>query len=256
MARRTGTPFAAVLGTVVLDRLLDMAMLALGLLTVPFLLRDRLEPLARLFLDPVRARVGAVPLELIAGALVVLVTLGIVWWLRRRARPAPTSTAPPGRLRGLTQSFADGLKALARAPHRGALVGATLVMWGLYVLMAYLPFLLLRTAAPYHLSLIDGWCIMLLGAIGMVVPSPGGAGSFHYVTILTLTQLWGVGRDDAATYAVLAHAAQLVVYAVSGAISFLVLTARRAGTGPHGDISAPEADASRGPGDRSPTLAG
>ncbi|HYE57773.1 MAG TPA: lysylphosphatidylglycerol synthase domain-containing protein, partial [Rhodothermales bacterium] len=150
----------------------------------------------------------------------------------------------------MTRSFADGLAVLARAPRRSALLVSTLGIWGLYLLMAYIPFLLLRTAAPYDLTLVDGWCIMLLGAIGMVVPSPGGAGSFHYVTILTLTQLWSIGRDDAAAYAVLAHAAQLVVYTVTGALCFLFLSLFE-GTGVN--RSAPAPDASPAPQDGSDT---
>jgi glycosyltransferase 2 family protein len=254
VARRTGTSFAAVLGTVVLDRLLDMAMLAVGLATVPFLLRDRLEPLGALFLTPVRNRLDGLPLLLIAGVLAGGVGLGIVFGLRRRARVAArreAATPPtPGRLHRLVQSFFEGLAALARAPRRGTLVGTTVAMWGLYVLMAYFPFLLLRTAAPYGLTLVDAWCIMLLGAIGMVVPSPGGAGSFHYVTILTLTGLWGVARDDAAAYAVLAHAAQLVVYVAAGVLSFLFLAMIGE---PASNRSTPVPDASPAPIDGSDT---
>ena len=139
------------------------------------------------------------------------------------ADPGEEAAAVPSRIAGLLGGFRSGLATLGRSPRRGALVGATLVLWGLYALMAYLPFLLLRQAKPYALSMLDGWAIMLLGAIGMVVPAPGGAGSFHYVTIETLTRLWAVSRPDAAAYAVLAHGAQLVVYAVSGAVCFALL---------------------------------
>jgi glycosyltransferase 2 family protein len=241
-----------VLGTVVLDRLLDMAMLAVGLATVPFLMRDRLEPLGAMFLTPVRDRLDGLPLVLIAALLAVGVALGIAHGVRLRARGATRreSMSAPGRLRGLLNSFTGGLAALARAPRRGTLVGTTVAMWGLYLLMAYIPFLLLRTAAPYGLTLADAWCIMLLGAIGMVVPSPGGAGSFHYVTILTLTGLWGVARDEAAAYAVLAHAAQLVVYVTAGLLSFLAL-AWAGASAPNG--SAPVPDASPAPLDGSDT---
>ena len=49
VAREARRPFSTVLGTVVLERLLDVGMLALGLLTVPLLLGSRLRTLSGLF---------------------------------------------------------------------------------------------------------------------------------------------------------------------------------------------------------------
>ena len=237
VSRRTGLDLSAVLGTVVLDRLLDMAMLALGLLTLPFVLRERLGPALAFFADPLRDRVGLTPGGLVAVLAAVLVVgfalaLGVWTWWRRR--PSPSASATPSRLRALLTGFRDGLATLGRSPHRLALAGATVAMWGLYLLMAYVPFLLLRQAAPYSLGLDDAWSIMLLGSLSMVVPAPGGAGSYHYVTIETLTRLWDVARVDAAAYAVLSHGAQLVVYALAGALCFVLL-----GVGRRADLVTP-----------------
>ncbi len=239
IARRTGADGSAVLGTVVLDRLLDVAMLAAGLATLPLVLHDRIAPLWAMFGAPALARVGGAGRLALVALVAGVVLGGAVWlWRARQARlaaaapGADATDAAPSRLAGLVDSFRGGLATLGRSPRRGALVGATLAMWGLYALMAYLPFLLLGQAAPYDLSLLDGWAIMLLGSIGMVVPSPGGAGSFHYVTIETLTRLWGVARTDAAAYAVLAHGAQLVVYAITGAACFGLLGWTRRNGGP------------------------
>lgn len=227
VSRRTGLDLSTVLGTVVLDRVLDMAMLAIGLATLPFVLQDRLAPALAFFVHPLRDRLGAsAGTVVIVAALALVVLLALAAWLWRR-RAQTVRTGPPARLGALVAGFRDGLATIGRSPHRAALVGATVAMWGLYLLMAYLPFLLLRQAAPYGLTLVDGWAIMLLGSLGMVVPAPGGAGSFHYVTIETLTRLWEVTRVDAAAYAVLAHGAQLVVYAIAGAVCFALLGLRR-----------------------------
>ena len=53
---------------------------------------------------------------------------------------------------------------------------------------------------------------MTVGGIGMSLPSPGGAGSFHYATIQTLMLLFGVSVAPAASYALLVHAAGIVFY--------------------------------------------
>lgn len=217
VARRAGLPAASVLGTVVLDRLLDVALLALALLTLPLALGPRLAALLALTHNPLAGRTGL----LVALALVGLLVLGLLvaqrrWLLGSRLgqRVAP-----------LARQFGAGLRTLQTAPRRGLLVALTVAMWGLYGLLGYLPFQMLHLAAPYGLTLVDGWAVMLIGALGMVVPTPGGAGAYHYVTIEALTRIYGVARGDAGTYAVLSHGAQLVLYVLAGVAALVGLAA-------------------------------
>ena len=63
---------------------------------------------------------------------------------------------------------------------------------------------------------------MILGAVGVVIPSPGGAGSYHYITRVTLVYLFGVEASLAVTYAVFVHGAQLVFFIVAGFISMML----------------------------------
>ena len=81
---------------------------------------------------------------------------------------------------------------MRRARRPVALVVSTVLMWLCYVLMAHLPFVMLGMTDAYGLTLLDTWAIMALGALGIVVPSPGGVGSYHYITIQTLVHLFAV----------------------------------------------------------------
>ena len=146
--------------------------------------------------------------------------LGLVgWWVRREGSAARQIWTD--RLQPALISFRDGLMTLLRSKRRGVIVGTTVGIWASYAVMAYLPLVMLHLAGPYSLGLIDGWSLLLIGALGLVVPSPGGLGSYHYVTILALVHLYGVPEAPAATYAVLTHAVQLVLYTLLGAV-FLV----------------------------------
>ncbi|PSQ91854.1 MAG: TIGR00374 family protein [Bacteroidetes bacterium SW_4_67_19] len=189
LSARTRRPFSGVFGTVVVERLLDTAVLGLALVSTGLLLIDQLGVLNER---------GA----LAGGALVV-------WGLRRRALWADY-------VRPTLRSFKSGLLSLGRTGRPWALTVSTAGIWVCYGLMAYLPLLILEMAGPYDLSLIDGWCLMALGAIGVAIPSPGGTGSYHYITIQSLVWLFAVPRAPAATYAVLTHGAQLVVYVIVG----------------------------------------
>lgn len=219
VARRARLPVSSVLGTVVLDRLLDVAMLALALLTLPLTLGPRITHLLAMTKNPLAGYEGWL-VGLAAGAL-----LGawMLWRTRRRLLDSPLGR----RVAPLLRRFAEGLNTLRTAPRRGLLVVLTVAMWLLYGLLGYLPFLMLRLAEPYGLGLLDGWSVMLIGALGMVVPTPGGAGSYHWLVIETLTRIFGLPRGPASTYAVLSHGAQLVLYTLAGVAALVGLSLSR-----------------------------
>lgn len=215
VARRAHLPVASVLGTVVLDRLLDVAMLAAALLTLPVALGPRLAHLLAMTRNPLA---GYEPL--LAGAAVVgLGALVLLWRMRQRLAASRLGQ----KLLPVVRHFGEGVNTLRTAPRRGLLVGLTVLMWGLYGLLGYLPFAMLHLTGSYGLTLVDGWAMMLVGALGMVVPTPGGAGAYHYVVIEALTRLYAVARDDASAYAVLSHGAQLVLYALAGVLALVGL---------------------------------
>lgn len=243
LSARTRRPFGGVFGTVVVERVLDVAVLAVALLSTLALLAERLALLDELFWQPARARLGALPmglLLLLGLGVALLVVLG-GYYAARHERAVALWRA---RVRPALRSFASGVRTLWRAPRRGALFLSTLAMWACYLLMAYLPFMMLDLAGPHGLSLTDAWCLMALGALGIAVPAPGGVGSYHYIAIQTLVYLYGVPEAPAASYAVLSHGVQLAVHVGLGALALLVqgtgasALVRRAGTTPE-STSAP-----------------
>ena len=226
MATRSRLSFSSVLGTVAAERLIDVVMLAIALISVVFLLSDRLGMLEQLFVQPFQdvnlILVGAI--VLLIGVLTVLGFFG----LRRlvRSESVPFITRWSRRAKSVVDSFMDGFRTLARAPQRGLVAGISVGMWLLYAVAAYIPFQMLHLAQPFDISIGDAWSIMVLGSLGVVVPSPGGAGSYHYITVETLVHLFDVTRSPAASYAFLTHAAQMVLYIIVGVICLLLQTSR------------------------------
>ena len=218
VAARRPVSFVGVAGTVLAERLLDVAMLALALVSVGLIFGGRLGAVAVAAARGVERLVAGLPAAVdvlaVGGLLVVVI---VVVTLRLRARRAAPKAGP-----GLLAQFRDGALTLVRTGRPGALVASTLVIWGCYATMSYLPLRILGMTQTYGLTLVDAWGLMTVGAVGMTLPSPGGAGSFHYATIQTLELLFAVPVLPATSYAVLAHAAQLLFYAVSGLVALLV----------------------------------
>lgn len=211
LASRSDHSFAGVFGTVVAERVLDVVTLALALGSVGLLFGDRLADVAGTFAANAEAGLAALPVSGVVLGLGALVTgvgmLALGWLALRRGGD---------RVRGLVAGFRDGLVSLLRVRQRAALVGSTFGIWALYGLMSYIPLRMLGMATPYDLGVLDAWAVMNVGAIGMSLPAPGGTGSYHYAVVQTLVLLFGVAQAEAASYALLTHAAQLVLLCLLG----------------------------------------
>ena len=210
VSRRAEAPFSAVLGTVVAERVLDVVMLALALLSVVALYGERVHAILGQAWTSLAGLLD-VPLWMLVVAALVVAGLGVgVLLLLRRGR---------GRIAGLLAQFKDGFTSVGRTGRPGLVILSTVLLWVCYGLMSDLPFRLLGMDAAYGLGPLDAWAVMAVGGIGMALPSPGGTGSFHYATVLALTLLFAVDPTPAATYALLVHAAGVVFYCILGVVA-------------------------------------
>lgn len=213
--------FSSVLGTVVVERILDTAVLGIALVTGLWYVRDRLGALVEeaalglptwtedlAFWGAVMAS-GAALVAMLSAWLLPHVARRVQAWYRLVVRP-------------LLRHFWDGVDTVRTTRHPWAVVGTTIGMWGGYLLMAYIPFRMLHIAAPYGIGLADAWALMAIGALGLLVPAPGGLGSFHYITIVALGTLYQMPEAPAASYAVLTHASQLIFYTGAGALCLAI----------------------------------
>jgi hypothetical protein len=214
VAAKRPVGFAAIIGTVVAERLLDVAMLALALVAVTLLFGQRLGAVAAEAALGFERLLGSLPgtVEVLLGVGVLVVVAVLVALLVRSRRRDRT----PGRLAGLGAQFRDGALALVRTGRPAGLAVSTLAIWACYAAMSWFPLQILGMAGDYGLGAVDAFALMTVGAVGMTLPAPGGAGSFHYATIQTLVLLFAVPVSPATSYAVLGHAAQLLFYAVAG----------------------------------------
>jgi glycosyltransferase 2 family protein len=217
-AAQTGRSFSALFGTVVVERVLDVATLAVGVALAFGIAAPQMTALMPLIGDAAGGvSVSPAAIAMIAGLAVLGLAAAVVLvrHLRRRARQPGLA----GRVGATIRAFEEGLLSLLRVPRRGALLASTAVIWACYLAMAYIPLLLLGIEG---LTLADAWVLLVVGSAAMIVPAPGGLGSFHIITIQTMTALMGVTVAAASAYAVLAHGAQLILYVVVGFLCLLL----------------------------------
>jgi len=216
MAAHERIPFSSMVGTVVAERVLDVLTLALALLTLPLLYGRRLWTLSDTLFEPLSG-VSTATWVIILAVLVVGGSVA-VWILFFRVGSESTS-----RISGLVGTFRQGLLSVVRTGRGSTILLLTAAIWTCYATMAYVPFAMLHQTAAYGISPIDAWGLMLLGSLGVVIPAPGGIGTFHLITIQSLALLYGMPESDAATYALLTHTGQMILYVLVGFIAIIYL---------------------------------
>jgi uncharacterized membrane protein YbhN (UPF0104 family) len=169
------------------------------------------------------------PSALIAGsACSVLVVLLVVASTRRelvlklidRLMPLAPAVSRP-KLKRMAGSALDGLHVLARPRLMASVIASSVLIWLLGGLMVFV--------GLEAFSIDEGFgaatFVLITTTFGFLVPSsPGSFGVYHAIAIATLTSVFGVDRNLAVSYALVAH---LVSYLPPVAIGAVFLAGQR-----------------------------
>ena len=210
LSDREKLPAGRVLSTVAIERLLDVfALLTILAVLVPFI--DL----------PAAAAISA--LIILAGFVVFggLVVIAVVdrprverWWMRLM-RLAPERFRQRGQHLG--HSLLDGLSALSNPRILFLASFWTLASWMTSSLVIYLALRAFSLDVPFAAAPF----LLIATTFGFFVPSsPGAIGVYHAIVIRTLTTVFSVPHDAAASYALVVHALYLLPPTIVGAIFF------------------------------------
>jgi len=124
----------------------------------------------------------------------------------------------------------EGFKSIKNMKRKSAFWFHTFSIWIMYFLMTYICFSCMQETS--HLTAADGLFLLVLGGIGMIIPTPGGIGSYHAIVMIGLYVL-GVGAIDlgeggdpknpALLFPTIVHVAQTLVAIIMGSLSLIVL---------------------------------
>lgn len=125
------------------------------------------------------------------------------------------------KLKNLFLSFVSGMLTVWKMEKKWTFIFHSIFIWVMYFLMIYVVFQSFEFTK--HLSLMTGLTVFVMSSLGMVAPSPGGIGTWHFMAIETLI-LYGVQRyPDANAFAFAAHGAMTLFVLLLGLISIVLL---------------------------------
>ncbi len=215
-------PLERLFGTVVLERVIDGIFL-LSLIFLAFIIQlDNLQTFFDQALAGATGGEGSSGIDLKLIILIALAAFVLLFLIfRKKIQALPIFS----KVRELWAGFKEGFKSLSKVQNKWAFFGHTLFIWAMYFLMIYV--VIFALPATEDISFGNGLFVMVAGGMGMVVPTPGGIGSYHYLVQLALSVL-GVDKADGLTFATLVHSGQLVMTLMAGFVAIpMVYRARR-----------------------------
>ena len=210
-------PFSKALGTLVAERLIDMLLV---LLFVCVMLLTQLDVFLSLFAQTGTNETSFAELfsspktyAIIAAVVVACVAL----WIPMK------KTRLYAKVKQAIGGFVDGLLSLKTMNRKGLFLLYTIGIWVGYFLEFYLAFFCFPFTA--ELTVVQGLVIFAAISLAIVIPTPNGAGPWHFVVISMMT-LYGVSSTDASSFALIVHTFQTLGVIMLGAYGWVALQVR------------------------------
>ena len=214
LKRYDGVSFPKALGTVVTERAID-TLLVMVITGLTLLLQIRV--FAHFFdetgtsIDSIISKFSA------AGWLVTLICLAAILLLGYfLLRKLSIYNKVKDTLHGIWQ----GIISLKGVRNKWLFAFYTLAIWGSYFLHYYLTFFCFDFTA--HLGLMCALVTFIVGSIAVIVPTPNGAGPWHFA-VKTMLILYGVADVQALYFVLIVHTIQTMLVILLGIYALIAL---------------------------------
>ncbi len=208
--------FSKTLGTVVLERIIDMFVLLL-LAFIVFVIQ--FQDITSFLIANISQKSRSFDMLKLIWLMVIIAAIGLVgiyllFFKLKHWRISKKITA-------FLISFWDGMKTVAQMKKKAAFIFHSLFIFLMYYLMLYISFFAFDFTKD--LDPLIALTVFVLASFGMVAPVPGGIGAWHFMVYETLA-IYGVAvNPDGAAFAFAVHGVSTVFLIVMGFLSLVML---------------------------------
>lgn len=218
-----GLPVSKLLGTVIMERAIDVIMLGLSILLTIFLQYDNIE---HFFYELLTARsdASAAAPPAIDYKYIILGILAGLFLLFYLLRKKLRHTALYQKAAEFLSGIFVGIKSITRLPHKWMFILYTVLIWLMYYLMIF--FMSYAFKETTVLSAANILYLMTVGGLAQLVPVQGGIGAYHTAMKIGIPIL-GIAAltpNIAMAFATLNHATQTIMQIVTGGIALLLIS--------------------------------
>ncbi len=219
--KQSNIPFIPLLGTVIIERVIDIISLLIVLLvTLVLQFHEIIEFMQAYVFKPfyegvILKVIGGNTFFLVAGVASIVLLVFLFYYFRKYIRERS-----PKRIVSFIESLKQGIASVLKLENKKIFIVYTILIWLGYYLMTYFWFFVFKETAV----LTWGACLSILtiGTIGRSVPIQGGGmGAYHFL-VMSVVMLYGLSSDWGKALATLIHAGQTFFTFAMGLIGLLI----------------------------------
>ncbi len=220
MKRLEGISRSATMGTIVLERILDLVTFAMFVLTVFAMYSHQF-----VIWFPSMANFEWL---FVAGAAVMMIVF-ILMFLKAEMMLQFAKRflgLLPVRMRMTAEkifdSFITGFQA-SKYPGNYFMIAVTsILIWLSYIVLLYVPFFIYDFSRNPEINFGAAAVLNVASGFAFALPTPSGIGSYHAFTLFALTEMFKVDPAEALSYAVYTHAVGFLTTTILGLYFFIV----------------------------------
>jgi hypothetical protein len=213
-------PVDKLFGTIIIERLIDLiALIVLLIITLLVKSSDILNFYKTILAQKQIEREANTTLIIVFS---VIILISIATYLNRKKLMQFSAFS---KIMNFMTGLKEGFNSIKKIKNKTKFWFHSFSIWIMYFLMTYICFFSMHETS--HLTIGDGMFLLVLGGIGMIIPTPGGLGSYHAIMMIGLyvlgvgTLYLGEGGDSsnpALIFPTMVHVAQTLVAIILGLI--------------------------------------
>jgi len=194
LAKREDAKFDKVMGTIVLDRIIDVLSLLIVFVITIYISSGKLLNFISEN-EALSSKISGVLNNPIYWIIAIGLLIGGVLILMSNSFK---SSIIGKKVFGFVQGLITGVKSIKSIKNPSLFVFHSIFIWFMYFMMNYVGFLALESTSS--LGLDAAIVVFTFGSLGMVIPVPGGMGTYHFLVIEAL-KLFGISGSDGFSFA-------------------------------------------------------
>ncbi len=218
LARYEKVPADKLVGTIVAERAIDICSLGIVLLITVFSQYELVGHFAaEIFRKFFSSQSGSFSLLKVGIVLLVVIAFILLFvWLFKRLNHLTFVS----RTRNIFRGIWEGLVSIRYIRQKTTFILYSVIIWGLYLYSTYMGFYAMQGMEGFGIR--GALSALTFGSFGMIIPSPGGIGSFQYA-IQQVMLLYGVTPEKGLSLGMLIWFAQTGIIILFGTVAFLLL---------------------------------
>ena len=209
--------FTKALGTVVTERVIDSLLILV--ITVAVVLSQ--FPVFNTFFDHTETNLEQTLREFtttgyIVTAICFVITIGFIWLILKKFTLMT-------KLKAIVANIKEGVLSLKDVKNKWLFAFYTIAIWASYFLHYWLTFKCFNFTE--ELGFTAAIVSFIVGSISVIVPTPNGAGPWHFA-VKTILVLYGVASVNAEAFALIVHTIQTALVPLLGIFSIAALSTR------------------------------